>query len=84
MEIRPVSREETEQLLKNLHLRRMAEMLPEALLRANKESPSYNDFLLDLLRAQYHLPSPSRAPVGLRSAAIDRRYVQISALRRER
>lgn len=49
-----MSREETEQLLKNLHLRRMAELLPEAVARANKESPSYNDFLLDLLRAQWH------------------------------
>jgi DNA replication protein DnaC len=46
--------EEIEQLLKNLHLRAMAEMLPQALSRAAKESPSYENFLLGLLQEQWH------------------------------
>ena len=49
-----MSREETEQLLKNLRLRAMAEMLPAAITAANKASSSYNDFLLGLLQAQWH------------------------------
>ena len=49
-----MSHEQTEQLLKNLHLRAMAEALPAAIASANKAQPSYNDFLLGLLQAQWH------------------------------
>jgi len=49
-----MSHDEIDQLLKNLHLRKIAEMLPDALSRATKDSPSYAEFLLGLLRAQWH------------------------------
>lgn len=46
--------EELEQLAKNLRLKRMAEMLPEEIAKAQKEDMSYAEFLLRLLRAQWH------------------------------
>ena len=49
--IRPM--DELQQLLKNLHLSRMAESLPEELARAAKDGLSYSDLLLRLVRAQW-------------------------------
>lgn len=46
--------DELEQLLKNLHLTRILEIFPEESQRADKKSPSYHEFLLRLLRAQWH------------------------------
>lgn len=46
--------EELEQLAKNLRLKRMAEMLPQEIAKAQKEDSSYAEFLLRLLRAQWH------------------------------
>ncbi|HEY6724913.1 MAG TPA: IS21-like element helper ATPase IstB [Polyangiaceae bacterium] len=46
--------EEIAQLLKVMHLRRMAEILDEELVAAEKEQRSYQDFLARLLRAQWH------------------------------
>lgn len=48
------SEEELLQLLKNLHLKKIAELLPEVLANAEKEGLSYADFLLRLVRAQWH------------------------------
>ncbi len=44
--------DELQQLLKNLHLSRMAESLPEDLQRAEKEGLAYTELLLRLVRAQ--------------------------------
>jgi hypothetical protein len=41
------------QLLKNLKLRRMREVLPEELQRAEKKKPSYSDFLARVLGEEY-------------------------------
>jgi DNA replication protein DnaC len=46
--------EEIAQLLKVMHLRRMAEILDEELVAAEKEQRGYQDFLARLLRAQWH------------------------------
>jgi DNA replication protein DnaC len=46
--------EEIEQLLRNLHLTKIAEILPEELKQADKSDPSYTTFLVRLLRAQWH------------------------------
>src|SRR5437016_10141233 len=46
--------EELEQLLKNLHLRRMLSSYDEHLRTAEKEQLSYSDFLAGWVRAQWH------------------------------
>lgn len=46
--------EELEQLLNNLHLRKMSEILDEELRRAQSEQLSYKEFLLRLVRPQWH------------------------------
>jgi DNA replication protein DnaC len=50
---KPGVREDLEQLMKLLHLRRMREVLDRELERAEKMGPSYGDFLARLLREQY-------------------------------
>ena len=44
--------EELDQLLKNLHLKRVLEILEEELAHAQKNDCTYQEFLLRLLRAQ--------------------------------
>jgi DNA replication protein DnaC len=46
--------DELEQLLKNLHLRKIVEIFDEELTRADKQQISYADFLLRLIRPQWH------------------------------
>ena len=46
--------EELEQLLNNLHLKRIAEILDEELETAHQNQISYQDFLLRLVRPQWH------------------------------
>jgi len=47
-------RDDLDQLLKNLHLGRMAEILDREITQAREHHASYEDFLGGLLRAQYH------------------------------
>lgn len=46
--------DELEQLLKNLHLKRILEVVDEELENADSTQPSYAEFLLRLMRAQWH------------------------------
>jgi DNA replication protein DnaC len=46
--------EELDQLMKNLHLKRMLDVYAEQLRAAEKENCSYTDFLLRLLRPEWH------------------------------
>ena len=46
--------EELDQLLKNLHLKRILEIYDEQIGAAEKEDLSYSEFLTRLLRAQWH------------------------------
>ncbi len=46
--------DDLEQLLCNLHLKKIAEIVDEQVAHAEQEQPSYSAFLARLLRAQYH------------------------------
>jgi DNA replication protein DnaC len=46
--------DDLEQLLRNLHLKKIAEIIDEQVAHAEKEQLSYSAFLARLLRAQYH------------------------------
>ena len=46
--------EELDQLLKNLHLKRVLEILQEELAHAQKKDSTYQEFLLRLPRVQWH------------------------------
>ncbi len=46
--------EELDQLLKNLHLKRIREVVKEQLQEAEKEQLDYTEVLLRLMRAQWH------------------------------
>ena len=46
--------EELEQLLKNLHLDRIAEIIDDETRRADQDQPPYQEFLLRLMRPQWH------------------------------
>ena len=46
--------DELDQLLKNLHLKKIHEILDEEIRRADQEQIPYHDFLLRLLRPQWH------------------------------
>jgi DNA replication protein DnaC len=51
--------DELKQLLKALHLRKLAENLDEELASADEDKRSYQDFLVRLLRAQWHAQQES-------------------------
>ena len=46
-------KDELEQLLKSLHLRRVAELFEEESKRAEKQKPTYEEFCTRLMRAQW-------------------------------
>lgn len=63
-------KDDLEQLLKNLHLGRMAEILDQELGEAGKEQPSYEEFLARLLRAQWHHHQESAMAYRIRQARL--------------
>ena len=66
--------DELQQLLKNLHLRRMAESLPDELQRAEKEGLAYTDLLLRLVRAQWHHRQETALEWRIRQARLPERW----------
>ena len=66
--------DELQQLLKNLHLTRMAERLPEELARAEKDGLSYPDLLLRLVRAQWHHRQETALEWRIRQARLPERW----------
>jgi DNA replication protein DnaC len=66
--------DELRQLLKNLHLRRMAEGLPEELQRAENEGLAYTDVLLRLVRAQWHHRQETALEWRIRQARLPERW----------
>ncbi len=46
--------EELEQLLKSLHLKKIREIGDEEIRRAEKQQITYHEFLLRLMRPQWH------------------------------
>jgi DNA replication protein DnaC len=63
-------KDDLEQLLKNLHLGRMAEILDQELAEAGQEQPSYEEFLARLLRAQWHHHQESALAYRIRQARL--------------
>ncbi len=72
----PMSRpmDELQQLLKNLHLTRMAEGLPDELQRAEKDGLAYTDLLLRLVRAQWHHRQETALEWRIRQARLPERW----------
>ena len=66
--------EELEQLLKNLRLRRILDTYDEQLRAAEKEDVSYSEFLLRLLRAQWHARQETALEWRIRRANLPERW----------
>jgi DNA replication protein DnaC len=66
--------DELQQLLKNLHLRRMADSLPEELQRAQKDGLDYTEVLLRLVRAQWHHRQETALEWRIRQARLPERW----------
>lgn len=66
--------EEVEQLLKNLHLRRMLSIYEEQLRAAEKEDISYSEFVARLLRAQWHARQEGALEWRIRRANLPERW----------
>ena len=66
--------EEIEQLLKNLRLRKIAEILDDELQNAERDQPTYHDFLLRLLRPQYHAKNEQALEWRIRRAQLPERW----------
>jgi DNA replication protein DnaC len=66
--------DELQQLLKNLHLSRMAENLPDELQRADKDDCPYAEFLLRLVRAQWHHRQETALEWRIRQARLPERW----------
>jgi DNA replication protein DnaC len=62
--------EELEQLMKNLRLKRTAEIYAEQLKAADKEDVSYTDFLARLLRAEWHSHQEQAMKARIKRASI--------------
>jgi DNA replication protein DnaC len=62
--------DELEQLLRNLHLGKIAEILADEIRHADKQQPSYATFLTRLLRAQYHHRQETALTWRIRQARI--------------
>lgn len=63
-------KDDLEQLLKNLHLGRMAEILDAEIAQASTEQSSYEVFLAKLLRAQYHHRQETALAYRIRQACL--------------
>ena len=65
---------ETEQLLKNLHLARVAEILDEELSAAKKNDLPYGEFFVRLLRAEWHHKQESALAWRIKRAALPEQW----------
>ena len=66
--------EELEQLLKNLHLRKILEIADEEIERANHTQVSYQELLLRLFRAQWHAKQEKTLEWRIKNAKIPERW----------
>lgn len=65
--------EEVEQLLKNLKLQRILDVYDEQLRAAEKQQPSYSEFVAGLLRAQWHARQEGALEWRIRRATLPER-----------
>ena len=66
--------DELEQLLKNLHLNKTLEILDEEIKAADSAQPAYAEFLLRLMRAQWHDKQQSALAWRIKRAAIPQQW----------
>ncbi|MCP4967717.1 MAG: ATP-binding protein [bacterium] len=66
--------EELEQLLKSLHLRKIGELLEEELRRAEKQQIPYHEFLLRLVRPQWHAKQQQALEWRIKRARLPERW----------
>ncbi|MCP4546578.1 MAG: ATP-binding protein [bacterium] len=66
--------EEIQQLLKNLRLPYVADVLCEELQKAEQEQPTYQEFLLRLLRPQWHVKNEQALEWRIRRAKLPERW----------
>jgi len=66
--------EELEQLLKNLHLKKIREILDEELQRAEKQQIPYHEFLLRLVRPQWHARQEQALEWRIKRARLPERW----------
>ena len=66
--------EELEQLLKNLHLRRILDIYDDQVRAAEKDQISYGDFLLRLIRAQWYFRQESALQWRIENAGLPERW----------
>ncbi len=66
--------EELQQLLKNLRLKRILDIYAEQLRAAEKEDVSYTEFLLRLMRAQFHSRQETALEWRIRRATLPERW----------
>ncbi len=66
--------EELDQLLKSLHLRKIAQILEEELRRAEKQQIPYHEFLLRLVRPQWHAKQQQALEWRIKRARLPERW----------
>lgn len=66
--------EDLEQLLKNLHLKRILEIYDEQLRTTEKEELAYSEFVVRLLRAQWHARQEGKLEWRIRRANLPERW----------
>jgi len=67
-------KDDLEQLLRLLHLRKVAELWDESVTKAEKEGLSYNAFLTRLLRAEWHHRQESRLAWRIKRARMPEQW----------
>ena len=66
--------DETDQILKNLHLRKIHEILDEVLEQADREQIPYQEFLLRLIRPQCHAKQMQALEWRIKNARLPERW----------
>lgn len=66
--------DELEQLLRTLGLRKILEIFEEELKRANKQQPTYENFVLRLMRAQWHAKQEAALAGRIRRARMPEQW----------
>jgi|SRR5436853_263967 len=74
MKMKTKMTEELEQLLKNLKLGRILDIYDEQLRGAEKEEPSYSEFIVRLMRAQWHGRQEAALEWRIRRATLPERW----------
>jgi len=67
-------RDELDQLLKNLHLTKIRQLIEEELRHAEKKQVTYSEFLLRLLRAEWHHKQESALNWRIKRAALPEQW----------